>query len=400
MRTRAGQKEPAPLYQLHGGNVDVPVPAVRPRHLRRALAEGGRVQNDAVELLPVRAEFAQKVEGVALHRADVREPVARRVLPQHFERALRNVVRDHLFGDERGVQRKAAAVAKAVQHPPARGIAAQREPVLLLVEEKARLLPVSDVDAERQSVLGHGQLLGQFAVEEFVLEGQPFLAPHGRGAAHVDALRRKQFCKTARNALFALVHAEGKAFEHDAVAVAVGDERGQPVRLAEHHAVVVAAHKPFAQRVRLRDLFAVERVIVLPFAAQENAHEDLGEVVDVAFSDEPAVVRVHACERPVPAVALDLRRFVRVHPAVPREQAALFALFQIHRICHTFCAFRIDIYGIIPKSAPPRKPRSMRAGRAPPFSLDIAAGKGYNMRYYNRSNARTRGKEQRGGCGS
>ena len=110
----AGHQKPARLHQLHRGQVDVLVAAVGARHFRRALAEGGRVEDDAPELFARRAQGAQVLEGVRAHRADVRKPVPRRVRVHALEGERRDIHRRHLPRDGRRVQRESAAVAEAV----------------------------------------------------------------------------------------------------------------------------------------------------------------------------------------------------------------------------------------------------------------------------------------------
>ena len=130
--------------------------------------------------------------------------------------------------------------------------------------------------------------------------------------------------------LFALVYAERQAFEHEIVGIAVDNQRGQVVRLGEHEAIAVilrGVEQLLAQASRRGDAPAVKFLPVLLLPADEDAHEDLGEVVDVPLADVPPVVRDDLGERAVFILSLDARDLVGVHPAVPREHTLFLVLF-------------------------------------------------------------------------
>ena len=108
-----------------------------------------------------RLELRQEVKNVGGEEIHlVRKAVALHIRARHFDRALGYVHRRHVLRAALcGVERKGARVREAIEHALAARKARHGKAVELLVEEKARLLPVFDVHAVENAVfadLGDG----------------------------------------------------------------------------------------------------------------------------------------------------------------------------------------------------------------------------------------------------
>ena len=60
-------------------------------------------------------------------------------------------------------------------------------------------------------------------------------------------------------------------------------------------------------------------------------------MVEVTLAHKSPVKGADGGQSAVFVLALDARHFVRIYPAVSRERALFFVLFQIDFICHDFC---------------------------------------------------------------
>ena len=135
------------------------------------LRERGRVENDQIEALLLVAQVLEHVGGDEAVLVG-RKPVQLEVFSSELDRGGVTIDRDHLARSaEGGADREAAAVGKAVQGARAAfGKTAQREAVLSLIEEVARLLSRADVDRDLHAVLAHDDGIGRFLAPQ----GLPF----------------------------------------------------------------------------------------------------------------------------------------------------------------------------------------------------------------------------------
>ena len=76
-------------------------------------------------------------------------------------------------------------------------------------------------------------------------------------------------------------------------------------------------------------------VILTAFvAADENAHEDLGGVVDISLAEKSPVGGAHGGEAPVFVLPLDAGDLVGIYPRMSRRNAPFLPFFQKNFISH------------------------------------------------------------------
>src|SRR5207237_10925714 len=140
-RAGGGGKEAARGQQAEGGAVQRGVSVERGGHGFLRLRECRRVENDQIEALLLVAQVLEHVGGDEAVLFG-RKPIQLEVFSSELDRGGVAIDRDHLARSaEGGADREAAAVGKAVQGARAAfGKTAQREAVLSLIEEVARLL--------------------------------------------------------------------------------------------------------------------------------------------------------------------------------------------------------------------------------------------------------------------
>ena len=65
-------------------------------------------------------------------------------------------------------------------------------------------------------------------------------------------------------------------------------------------------------------------------------------MVDISLADKPAVVRIYGSKTSVFVFALDFRDFVRIDPAMPRDNALFLILFKINLVCRLLLEKKIN----------------------------------------------------------
>ena len=136
--------------------IDILITARGLLDLALVFAEGRRVQNDQVKFLAARAQI---LENILLHKL-----VGGRSDSVLFEMSARDVERGFGGFDRHGfhgpapggINRKAAGVGEAIQHPPAARKRSDEAPVVPLIEKKSRLQKKGDrVRVEFPRFSGH-----------------------------------------------------------------------------------------------------------------------------------------------------------------------------------------------------------------------------------------------------
>ena len=248
----------------------------------------------------------------------VRKAVALRIRARHFDRALGYVHRRHVLRAALcGVERERARVREAIKHALAARKARHGEAVELLVEEKARLLPVFDVHAVENAVfadLGDGAcgcFLAGKGKPALILRQALLFAKNNvvalEKAVDLLAVLLQNLDDEREEHVLDLLHAERKRLRDEQIFKAVDREAGERVRLAEdeaaaaglsvHHRLAVVpcvAHAP-PPEVFVK---AVVRV------ARDDAHAQAAESAQKARAEVFPLFRHHVHKRAVFALAL------------------------------------------------------------------------------------------------
>ena len=317
---RRGRKVAAARQQAHRAQVDLLVPLFGVVRRAARLCERRGIEDDEVIGLFVRGlELREQVEDVGGEKVHfVLKAVARRVRARHFDGALGHVHRRHvLCAAFSGVERERARVREAVEHALAVREVRDGEAIELLVEEKARLLPVFDIHTVENAVLANFSdgALGRF----FAGEGKPTLvlrqallfAKHDivalKKAVDRLAVLLQHLDNEGEEHVLDLFHAERERLRDEKIFKPVDRQAGEGVRLAEDQAA--AAGLPVHDRLAVvpgvayappPEIFikAVVRV------ARDNAHAELTESAQKARAEIFALFRHHVDERTVFALAL------------------------------------------------------------------------------------------------
>ena len=239
MRAGAGYQKAAAFYEFKTLNVYVFISAVGVLHFVRRFAEGGRVEDNEVELRAALSEIAEKSKRVAAHRRDIFKPVEFCVLHNAVERGLRNIARSYALCNRRAVYGKSAAVAEAVQNVAARGVPPCGKPVLFLVQKVTCFLPVFNVDEHFQPVFLNFYEVGDFAVQNALYLLQALFFSKRDVAALEYALRAEYFGKALGYERLTHIHAEREELRGEVVAVFIHDESGEVVRLGKNHPAAI-----------------------------------------------------------------------------------------------------------------------------------------------------------------
>ena len=115
-----------------------------------------------------------------------------------------------------------------------------RQTVVLLVQEKARLLPVLHIHLIADAVFGyHNIRIKRFREETFrafhALELSDLRIASLVHAAKNDAVLREDIAKRRENHILEAVRSQGKGLNHADVLEFVHHDSGKPVGLAENH---------------------------------------------------------------------------------------------------------------------------------------------------------------------
>ena len=319
MAARRSRKVAAARQQAHRAQIDLLIPLFGVVRRAARLGKGRRVKDDEVVGLFVRGlELREQVEDVGDQKVHaVFQAVALRVLPCHFDRTLGYVHRRHVRRAAlSGVERERACVREAVEHALAARQMRDGEAVELLVEEKARLLPVFDIHTVENTVLANFSdgALGRFLPRK----GKPALAlrqPLFFAQGHIVALEKavdlfavllQNLDNKGEERVLEPLHAERERLRDEQVFKAVDRQAGEGVRLAEdqaaaaglsvHHRLAVVpcvAHAPPPEVF----IEAVVRV------ARDDAHAEAAQAAQKARAEVLPFFRHHVHERAVFALA-------------------------------------------------------------------------------------------------
>ncbi len=293
----AGGEIAAPGKQLHGPPVDLPVTPVGAVRRSPAFREGGRVQDDIVPVCASLGGVRQKAENVRLTEFHLFcEAVERGIFRGLFQGVGGNIHRSDLgrpgFG---GIEGKGAGMGEAVQHPASLRQLRGSGPIVLLVKEKAGLLPVDIVHVVADTVFRNDHVAVKVCPQagkrnEPADVFQALFGPQRRIAPLIDRpdadpqlaqLLRQQ----AENELLAPVHSQGEHFHHQNVLKTVHRQAGKLIGFPEDQAAgakILANDRP-AVLQSIDDAAAVKRFVkAIIGIAGDDADPDFGMVVDEA----------------------------------------------------------------------------------------------------------------------
>ena len=219
-------------------------------------------------------------------------------------------------------------MGEAVQHPAAAGQGLDGQPVVLLIQEKAGLLPLGHVHLIADAVLHnlHHRIEGV---------GQEALHPlHALLEAHLgvaslvdapdgDAVLLQKIHQQRQNGGFQPVDAQGQGLHHQHVGKLVHHQAGEEIGLPEDHPAGGGVHRvlavlPGGQKIPVDDG---------PGVPGQDAHRDGGGPVKEAHPQGVAVVVLDADDAAVGGFAQNLCNLVVVNPgAAGLEGAALSPL--------------------------------------------------------------------------
>ena len=339
MAARAGREVAAARQELHRAVVDLLIARHRPLRRPSALGEGGRVEDDEVvlhRLLCERREEVKHVRRHALHH--IAEPVALGVAACALHGELRYVHRRHMLcPTARGVERERTRVREAVEHrPPARELR-HGEPVILLVEEKARFLPVFKVHGIADAAFRDIRLME--VGDGLTRQGIPslpllhaLLFAQGDVVALIDArdllpVGAQCLDEQPENHRLDAIHAETQHLRHEDIFKPVDREPGEVVRLAEDNpaaAAVLLAHHGLAVVPCVLHAPRPERAVkAVVRVAREEPHADHGAAVIKARAEVAPLPAEHVHKRAVLGALRRLRHLPGVDPRVAVHEGAL-----------------------------------------------------------------------------
>src|SRR5690606_15788453 len=191
MRTGVGRENPTRRQALHRAQVDLLVPAQRPLERALGFRERRWIKYDQIpRLLATLAEVIEDVRDTKL-RVHL---IALRILPRLRDRIV-GAVNTHDRGRSRPrrMKREGALVAERVEHPPAGGMRCDARVLLALVEIKARLLPLREIQPMLEAVDRHPTRLPRATRSGTDMLRQPLQPANGRVVAMNDLRRLKQF---------------------------------------------------------------------------------------------------------------------------------------------------------------------------------------------------------------
>ena len=213
-----------------------------------------------------------------------------------------------------------------------------------MVKEVAGLLSAAHVNCHFYAVFGDYNALRHFAKQSARGFLQSFFLAHGGVAALVYALWNKNVDETLDDKVFLFVYAERKKLANEIIRVFVHDESRQAVRFGKHRAIRIVKSEILAHIHRLFYASGVKTFVVCRLGvANEDAHENFGQVVDIPFAHKTTVVSEYACKRAVFVLAFYARDFVGIHPTVTLQNTFFFAFFEINREWHINRLYRASV---------------------------------------------------------
>ena len=280
VRAGAGDEAAAGPQQLQRAEVDLVVAAHRLLDRVAALRERRRVEHDRVVALagPLEPRSTSKTSRAAGRRGPASLLRSRSRAAAASAASEESTARPRSFS-ARGVQ---APTSPWQQNRSSTRLPAARDSahaaVQALVEEQAGLLPVQQVGLDRKLQLGTSTRSRHLAPPGRRARGGP--APRACAAAspatRTTAARLEDLLERLAHQVLAHLHAEREHLHREVVAVAVDDQRGEPVALAVDEAVRLCARGRRAAPVeRALDPGAPEAV-GQHLAPLDHAEADLG----------------------------------------------------------------------------------------------------------------------------
>ena len=257
---------------------------------------------------------------------DILQPVQARVFRREFAGESGNIhARDFLRAIMPRMKRETARVRETVQYGLSLDERCNRGAVLLLVEEEARLLAFLDIHPEVDAVLHHLHAVGNCAVHHACQLLQALQAANRHIAALIDALWMHFFHQRVHHILLEALHAQRQALQHQYIAKAVHNQRGQAVALRENQ----SAGAQVRERAPVIDSFldtaederAVNRLVVQAHDAQGN----LALRIVKRLRQEFALTGIHRHDVAGGEIALDARNIAAEHPRMSAVNPFFFA---------------------------------------------------------------------------
>ena len=224
----------------------------------------------------------------------------------------------------------------------------EQEVIVALVEEKARLLALEEIDLEFQAVDRDDLLRFPPRRQHAVERGQALLFA-GRGQRFFDQHRaRVELADDGEDVFLEIFHAGGRDLDDEIVVEAVDDQAGQEIGLAVDHAVIgILRAQPQALAVGLRDAPAQEIAVDHGFRlVAQHAEGDGRGGVDVAGGDVHVRGRIEPAQFPGLEALQAAADLVVVGPEFAVEDALFLVrlqdqLFVFDRHAAIICDFPI-----------------------------------------------------------
>ena len=270
MRAGARGQIPAARQDAHSLEVDLLIAADGVCHGRAALGKGRRVEDNVIiRAALLLSQLRQQVKhiGTEILHATI-QTVERSIVPRGRERILRHI--DRHDGRRSGcstVETKCPGMREAIEHALSCGKLCRCAAVILLVEEKARLLTVDIVNIVQDTVFADRHMTVQVRLE--VIERHkagallhPLFFPELDVVALVDRVdlltAGTQRLQQEREQLrLAQLHTQREHLRDQDRAEAVDCQPRKPVRLAKNQAAIV--------KIRAHDRTAViDRILDTP----------------------------------------------------------------------------------------------------------------------------------------
>ena len=291
--------------------------------------ELGRVADHQAELLLVRAEPFEGLEGVGGLEPGGRGVVGDGVFPGQLDGSFGGVDPQGRGRPavDLGVEREPAGVAEQVEDPPAPGIVGDGPAVVALVEEEAGLLAGQEVDPVGDPVLGdRDRPLGGYPVDDALLDLQPLLRGDPLFATHQDALGAGEGHEPFHQKVATLEQGQAGELDDQPAVEAVDGEPGEAVGLAEDQAGggprALDPEEPRSERQGLGQPGFEERVVDRGVVPAIEPDPDRAPGVEQAPGDELPLGADHDDLIAGSGLALDALDRGHEDPGMPGEERA------------------------------------------------------------------------------
>ena len=323
IRAAARDEESARLEELQRPQVDFLVAGERLRNRAFALGKRRRIEHDGVEPFAHPFERTQLVEHIRRPHAHIRQAVTLCVPCEQRRGLLGNVECRQLRHMRRQLQGKTTGVAEAVERSAAHVLSCG-DPVFALIEKRAGLLPVAQIDAVFNAALTYHHRFRNGAIQHCHVLFEALEQTHPRIVPRDDALRRNQLAQEPSKVREQTVGPLRQRLKRDVVAVPIDHERRNQIAFAVHQAERRGVDlEPVSKRNGLFEARPPERPINRCIVACQNPQRDLRPIAVKSASQETPARTHHPHHRTRLGTAA--RHVGLVHPEMAVANAFLTA---------------------------------------------------------------------------